>query len=133
MTGLSGVFNSLIYYDKGAGFWWKFSFFAGLISAPTFAAWIWPNSHYFDSYASVAGVGGIFGYLFAGLFVGFGARMMNGCESGHMFCEIPRLSKRSIVAGLGMVLSGMGMANMRYHLRFLYGGPTLSAGAYDTM
>lgn len=133
MTGLSGVFNSMTIMTRELVSGGSSVFFAGLISAPTFAAWIWPSSHYFDSYVSVAAVGGIFGYLFAGLFVGFGARMMNGCESGHMFCEIPRLSKRSIVAGLGMVLSGMGMANMRYHLQFLYGGPTLSAGAYDTM
>jgi hypothetical protein len=32
ITGLSGIFNSVIKYDKPAGFLWKFSFFIGFIS-----------------------------------------------------------------------------------------------------
>ena len=34
----------------------------------------------------------------AGLFVGFGTRLGNGCTSGHGVCGISRLSKRSIIA-----------------------------------
>lgn len=36
--------------------------------------------------------------VIAGLLVGFGTRMANGCTSGHGVCGIPRLSVRSIVA-----------------------------------
>lgn len=36
--------------------------------------------------------------LLAGLLVGFGTRMANGCTSGHGVCGIPSLSMRSIVA-----------------------------------
>ena len=34
VTGMSGIFNSLIKYDKPNGFNWKYSFFAGLIFIP---------------------------------------------------------------------------------------------------
>lgn len=36
----------------------------------------------------------------AGLLVGFGTRLGNGCTSGHGVCGIPRLSVRSILATL---------------------------------
>jgi uncharacterized membrane protein YedE/YeeE len=34
----------------------------------------------------------------AGLLVGFGTRLSNGCTSGHGICGIARLSPRSIAA-----------------------------------
>ncbi|KAG8725357.1 hypothetical protein FRC09_001161 [Ceratobasidium sp. 395] len=40
----------------------------------------------------------IVGYAVAGLLVGLGSKLANGCTSGHMFCGISRLSPRSIVA-----------------------------------
>ena len=36
--------------------------------------------------------------LVAGLLVGFGTRVANGCTSGHGVCGLPRFSVRSIVA-----------------------------------
>ena len=36
--------------------------------------------------------------VLAGLLVGFGARLGNGCTSGHAVCGMARLSKRSILA-----------------------------------
>ena len=36
--------------------------------------------------------------LIAGLLVGVGTRMANGCTSGHGVCGLPRFSVRSIVA-----------------------------------
>jgi uncharacterized membrane protein YedE/YeeE len=38
------------------------------------------------------------GLVVAGLLVGFGTRMGNGCTSGHGVCGIGRLSSRSLVA-----------------------------------
>ncbi len=43
----------------------------------------------------------------AGLLVGFGTRLGNGCTSGHGVCGISRFSVRSIAATLVFVLSGM--------------------------
>ena len=43
---------------------------------------------------------------FAGLLVGFGAVIGNGCTSGHGVCGISRLSGRSIVATLTFMGTG---------------------------
>ncbi|MCB2111191.1 MAG: YeeE/YedE family protein [Defluviimonas sp.] len=42
----------------------------------------------------------------AGLCVGFGTRMANGCTSGHGVCGISRLSFRGIVATLVYIFAG---------------------------
>lgn len=57
----------------------------------------------------------------AGMLVGFGTRLGNGCTSGHGVCGIPRLSIRSIVATL--VFMGMAVATVfvTNHL-FAFGG-----------
>lgn len=45
--------------------------------------------------------------ILAGLLVGFGSRLGNGCTSGHGICGIGRFSKRSIVATLVFMSSGI--------------------------
>ena len=42
----------------------------------------------------------------AGVLVGFGTRLGNGCTSGHGLCGVARLSKRSTVATLVFVATG---------------------------
>ena len=46
--------------------------------------------------------------LLAGLLVGMGTRLGNGCTSGHGICGLARLSKRSLIAVL--VFMGCGIA-----------------------
>ena len=43
----------------------------------------------------------------AGLLVGFGTRLGNGCTSGHGVCGISRLSWRSLAATLTFMASGI--------------------------
>lgn len=43
----------------------------------------------------------------AGLLVGFGTRLGNGCTSGHGICGVSRLSKRSIAATATFLAAGM--------------------------
>lgn len=43
----------------------------------------------------------------AGILVGFGTRLGSGCTSGHGICGISRLSKRSMVATLTFMLTGV--------------------------
>jgi uncharacterized membrane protein YedE/YeeE len=43
---------------------------------------------------------GLIGLAIAGLFVGFGTRLSNGCTSGHGVCGLSNLSPRSLVATL---------------------------------
>ena len=45
--------------------------------------------------------------IIAGLAVGVGTQMGNGCTSGHGICGVARLSKRSIVATLTFILAGV--------------------------
>ena len=45
--------------------------------------------------------------VIAGLVAGFGARLGNGCTSGHGVCGISRLSLRSVVATLLFTVSGV--------------------------
>mmetsp|Transcript_25302 Transcript_25302/g.45822 ORF Transcript_25302/g.45822 Transcript_25302/m.45822 type:complete len:374 (-) Transcript_25302:1161-2282(-) len=47
------------------------------------------------------------GYTIAGLLVGFGTRLGNGCTSGHGICGLARLSKRSFVAVASFMTSGL--------------------------
>lgn len=44
--------------------------------------------------------------LLAGVLVGFGTRMGNGCTSGHGVCGIGRLSPRSLVATAVFIATG---------------------------
>ena len=44
--------------------------------------------------------------LVGGFFVGYGARLGNGCTSGHGVCGISRLSLRGIVATVFYILAG---------------------------
>jgi uncharacterized membrane protein YedE/YeeE len=42
----------------------------------------------------------------AGVLVGFGSQLGNGCTSGHGMCGIGKLSKRSIVSTMTFVATG---------------------------
>ena len=44
---------------------------------------------------------------FAGLLVGVGTRMANGCTSGHGVCGLPRLSRRSMIATAVFILAAI--------------------------
>ncbi|WP_156840909.1 YeeE/YedE family protein [Novosphingobium aquimarinum] len=45
--------------------------------------------------------------IVAGLVTGLGTRMGSGCTSGHGVCGVSRLSRRSIVATVSFMASGM--------------------------
>jgi len=63
-------------------------------------------------------------WIIAGLLVGWGTRMGNGCTSGHGVCGLPRLAPRSIVATLTFMGTGFAIATLRYYVPFLTGGPS---------
>ena len=91
IAGVTGVFAGLVdptSIDRA----WRATFIAGLIAAPLSAALIGyavPAPQMPTSVITVAA---------AGLLVGFGTRLSNGCTSGHGVCGIARLSPRSITA-----------------------------------
>ena len=55
--------------------------------------------------------------VLAGLLVGLGARVANGCTSGHGVCGISRLSLRGIVATVFyLAAGGLSVVVLRYVL-----------------
>lgn len=99
IMGASGIVGELV--DGSAKGTWpeKASFLAGLVAVPGIIAFLAGGSqtHLTGNLAVVA---------LAGLLVGLGTRMANGCTSGHGVCGISRLSLRGIVATVFYVLAG---------------------------
>ena len=56
----------------------------------------------------------------AGLLVGFGTQLGNGCTSGHGVCGLARRSRRSLVATITFMAAGMATVFVQ---RLLSGGP----------
>ncbi|MGH7897855.1 MAG: YeeE/YedE family protein, partial [Candidatus Binatia bacterium] len=52
----------------------------------------------------------------AGLLVGFGTRLGNGCTSGHGVCGIARLSRRSLVATATFMAAGAATVFVMRHV-----------------
>ncbi|MSQ48314.1 MAG: YeeE/YedE family protein [Deltaproteobacteria bacterium] len=57
--------------------------------------------------------------ILAGLLVGFGTRVGNGCTSGHGVCGISRLSPRSLISTVTFIVTG---AITVYIMNYLLGG-----------
>ena len=52
----------------------------------------------------------------AGLLVGFGSRMGNGCTSGHGVCGLGRLSWRSLAAVMTFMVTAIGTTFVVRHV-----------------
>ena len=54
--------------------------------------------------------------IVAGLLVGFGTRLGNGCTSGHGVCGLARLSSRSFAATFAFMAAGLAVVFTTRHL-----------------
>lgn len=98
VAGVSGMVGGLL--QPSPGEWsWRALFVAGLALGGLVAAATLPEA-FATSAASLGTV------LLAGLLVGFGSRVGNGCTSGHGVCGISRLSPRSLAATVTFITSG---------------------------
>ncbi len=91
LAGVSGILGGVL-TSRPPDRAWRIAFVAGLIAAPLVAALAGvplPRPAIAANLALVAA---------AGLLVGIGTRMGNGCTSGHEVCGFARVSARSIVA-----------------------------------
>ena len=99
LAGVSGIVGGLL--TASADRAWRIAFVAGLIAAaliaPLFGA---------PSPARLAS-SNLLLFAVAGLLVGFGSRMGNGCTSGHGVCGFARVSARSIVATIVFMGAGV--------------------------
>jgi uncharacterized membrane protein YedE/YeeE len=84
-------------------------FILGLLLAP----WVW---RLFAPLPAAAVDVGSIGLVVAGLLVGVGVRMGNGCTSGHGVCGLSRLSVRSLVNVLAFMGAGFVTVFVLRHL-----------------
>jgi uncharacterized membrane protein YedE/YeeE len=96
ILGAVGLFAGVI---DGPERVWRIWALAGLLGAPTLARTLWgAAAPQFET-----GFGHV---VAAGLLVGYGARLANGCTSGHGVCGLARLSPRSLLATLVFMTTG---------------------------
>ncbi|MGB1013689.1 MAG: YeeE/YedE family protein [Nannocystaceae bacterium] len=91
VVGISGILGGLLPPRRGDSNW-RWSFVGGLLAGGLLLQLVWPQTLEFSPQGSTTSL------LAAGLLVGAGTRIGNGCTSGHGVCGISRLSKRSFIA-----------------------------------
>ncbi|MEA5450656.1 YeeE/YedE family protein [Leptolyngbya sp. CCNP1308] len=108
ITGISGMVNGAITFAAAES--WRWLFLLALVAGGLiyeYALASQPTPTYPFAPATMIG---------AGLLVGFGTRMGNGCTSGHGVCGLGRLSGRSLVAVLTFMAAGIVTVFITRHL-----------------
>lgn len=99
VAGISGILGGLL--DPRPGdVAWRGAFVAGLVVAGLGALFVAPQAFASDLVRPPVAL------TLAGLLVGFGTRLGNGCTSGHGVCGLSRLSQRSLVSVVTFMLTG---------------------------
>ncbi|MCR9367634.1 YeeE/YedE family protein [Vibrio antiquarius] len=91
IAGISGIMNGIMSPKKG-DYSWRLLFAVGMIAGGLISVLMLGIAVPSTANLSLGMV------IAAGLLVGIGTRLGNGCTSGHGICGMGRLSKRSIVA-----------------------------------
>ncbi|MGH7933068.1 MAG: YeeE/YedE family protein [Candidatus Binataceae bacterium] len=99
LAGISGIAAGVLRPVKG-DMLWRGCFLGGLIAGGAILRVADPHVFAFTISRSLGAV------AVAGLLVGFGTRLGNGCTSGHGICGISRLSTRSLVATACFIATG---------------------------
>ena len=97
VAGVAGILGDLLGSAERA---WRLAFVLGLIAAPLALTMFGPalRAPPMPALAIVA---------VAGLLVGFGTRLGNGCTSGHGVCGLGRFSRRSLAAVVTFMSAAM--------------------------
>ena len=95
-AGISGILGRAFVPDSRA---FNLAFLAGLVATGLAAALFFPS-------AIGAPVRGMPMLAAAGLLVGFGTTLANGCTTGHGVCGLSRGSPRSLVAVVTFMVTG---------------------------
>jgi len=109
VAGISGIFGGLLIRRAG-DIAWRASFVAGLLAGGFLMTRIMPSAFPSASLRSAPVI------ALAGLLVGFGTRLGNGCTSGHGVCGISRFSVRSMVATVVFMTTGVASVFVFNHL-----------------
>ncbi|GLS92562.1 membrane protein [Psychromonas marina] len=105
IAGISGVIGGLLSPKKHESSW-RAAFLTGMVLSVLIVA---PLGF---SLPDISGEN-ILLVSFAGLLVGFGTRLGNGCTSGHGIIGMGRFSKRSIYATIAFMASAIVMVFVR--------------------
>ncbi|EPJ2748608.1 YeeE/YedE family protein [Vibrio parahaemolyticus] len=109
IAGISGIMNGIMSPKKG-DYSWRLLFAVGMIAGGLISVLMLGVAAPSTANLSLGMV------IAAGLLVGIGTRLGNGCTSGHGICGMGRLSKRSIVATcVFMAVAGLTVL-VRLHL-----------------
>lgn len=108
IAGVSNILGSAVLAENGRD--WRIAFLAGLLVAGMVAFTLYGGE---VPFLLDAGYGQL---VLAGLLVGLGTQLSNGCTSGHGVCGIGRLSLRSLIATLAFMAAGVGVVFVVRHL-----------------
>lgn len=108
IAGISGIVASC-FNKANIHRFWSVAFIAGLILSPFVY-------QYFAPLPDVTLAADLPTTIIAGLLVGIGTRLGNGCTSGHGVCGVARLSVRSIVATIVFISTGIITVWLMHHL-----------------
>jgi uncharacterized membrane protein YedE/YeeE len=97
--GASGIIGGLVDGSGRSNMWERIFFLAGVFLLPILLMPLYGSvdTHVTNNVAVLVA---------AGLLVGVGTRIANGCTSGHGVCGISRLSLRGMVATVFYILAG---------------------------
>ncbi len=109
IAGISGIVGGVLQPRQGEVAW-RAAFLVGLIAAG--AAWLWLVP---DAYTPRQGFPPVL-LVVAGLLVGFGTRLGNGCTSGHGVCGLGRLSLRSLAAVMTFMVTAIATTYIVRHV-----------------
>lgn len=113
IMGASGILGGLVDGTGRDSATERLAFLAGLVTLPAIVAWLagGAETHLTGNWLVI---------VVAGLLVGVGTRLANGCTSGHGVCGISRLSLRGIVATVFYIgAGGLVMAAARHLLGWI--------------
>lgn len=113
-AGISGIFGRLL-FEAGPERRWRAAFVAGLLLAPvTLGALIgyWPTITHQAPLPLLA---------LAGVIVGYGTQLGNGCTSGHGICGLSNGSRRSVAAVLTFMAVAIAVTFIVRHLLGVHG------------
>lgn len=109
IMGVSGVVGGLVDGTGRKDWLERLAFLLACAALPfVFALTLWPTETHITSNPVII--------VAAGLLVGIGTRLANGCTSGHGVCGISRLSLRGIVATVFYIVAGGVMMAVMRHL-----------------
>ena len=101
VLGVSGITGRISEFTRGDTAW-RVVFVVGTILGGFIASNSWP-----ENFSNLISESNYLRLAAAGLLVGFGTKMGNGCTSGHGVCGIGRLSPRGIAATLTFMAFGV--------------------------